>query len=83
MIHDDFFNRARIIRTISRSVATLESRVLVSARRLRDLKAAPEDMGIEAIGPMERTARTLQAVELALADSRGEDASDHPSKVQP
>lgn len=61
VIHDDFFNRARIIRTISRSVATLESRVLVSARRLRDLKAAPDGVEIEAIEPVERTARVLQA----------------------
>jgi len=35
--------------------------VLVSARRLRDLKAAPEDVEIEAIAPIERTARALQA----------------------
>jgi DNA recombination protein RmuC len=45
----------------NKSVATLESRVLVSARRFRDLKAAPEDMEIEAIEPVERTARALQA----------------------
>jgi DNA recombination protein RmuC len=47
------------------SVATLESRVLVSARRFRDLKAAPEDVEIEAIDPVERTARTLQAAALS------------------
>jgi len=43
------------------SVSTLERRVLVSARKLRDLKAAPEDVEIEAIEPVERTARALQA----------------------
>jgi DNA recombination protein RmuC len=43
------------------SVATLESRVLVSARRLRDLKAAPEDTEIETIEPVERTTRALEA----------------------
>jgi DNA recombination protein RmuC len=47
------------------SVATLESRVLVSARRFRDLKAAPEDVEIDAIEPVERTARTLQAAALS------------------
>jgi DNA recombination protein RmuC len=41
-----------------------ESRVLVSARRLRDLKAAPEGVEIEPIEPVERTARALQAPEL-------------------
>ncbi len=46
------------------SVATLETRVLVSARRFRDLKAAPEDMEIEALEPVERTARELQAMDL-------------------
>lgn len=41
-----------------------ESRVLVSARRLRDLKAGAEDVEIETIEPVERTARALQEVEL-------------------
>jgi len=36
-----------------------------ATRRLRDLKATPEDVGIEAIEPVERTARALQSVELA------------------
>jgi DNA recombination protein RmuC len=56
----------------NKSVATLESRVLVSARRLRDLKAAPEDMEIEAIEPVERTARALQAGELAALPAGGD-----------
>jgi hypothetical protein len=34
--------------------------MLVSARRLRDLKAAPEDVEIETIEAVERTARALQ-----------------------
>ncbi|HZP93100.1 MAG TPA: hypothetical protein VFB20_09480 [Burkholderiales bacterium] len=38
--------------------------MLVSARRLRDLKAAPEDVEIEAIEPVERTVRAPQATEL-------------------
>ncbi|MGQ0752309.1 MAG: DNA recombination protein RmuC [Betaproteobacteria bacterium] len=56
----------KAVEAYNSSVATLESRVLVSARRLRDLKAAPEDVEIEAIEPVERTTRALQAVELAL-----------------
>ncbi|MGH8631861.1 MAG: hypothetical protein ACREU7_14015 [Burkholderiales bacterium] len=41
--------------------------MLVSARRLRDLKAAPEDVEIEAIEPVERTAQAFQAVDLLAA----------------
>ncbi|MGE5465542.1 MAG: DNA recombination protein RmuC [Methanocella sp.] len=51
----------KAVEAYNKSVSTLESRVLVSARRLRDLKAAPEDTEIEVIEPVERTARALQA----------------------
>ncbi len=52
--------------------ATLEARVLVSARRLRDLQAAPEGVEIEAIGPVERTPRRLQVLDVPSAGERGE-----------
>ena len=42
-------------------IATLESRVLVSARRLRELKAGAEDLEIEVIEPVERVARRFYA----------------------
>lgn len=42
-------------------VPTLERRVLVSAGKLSDLKAAAEDAEIEIIELVERTARVLQA----------------------
>lgn len=61
----------KAVEAYNRSVATFESRVLVSARRLRDLKAAPEDTEIEVIEPIERTTRALQAPEVAQADVRG------------
>ena len=48
----------------NKSVATLESRVLVSARKFRDLKAAPEDREIRELGPVEATTRLVQAPEL-------------------
>lgn len=52
---------------------TLESRALIPASRLRDLKAAPEDVEIEAIAPIERTARALQAPTLtSLSDDHRE-----------
>jgi DNA recombination protein RmuC len=60
----------KAVEAYNKSVATLESRVLVSARRLRDLKAGPDDMEIEAIEPVERTARVLQGT-AAIASSSG------------
>jgi DNA recombination protein RmuC len=65
----------KAVEAYNKSVATLESRVLVSARRLRELKAAPESAEIEAIEPVERTARTLQAAEL-LPGSGGRPEKD-------
>lgn len=75
--------RLTMMQTSSSVPTTLESRVLVSARRLRDLKAAPADIEIEAIEPVERTARAVQAPELALANSREEDANDNALKAHP
>jgi DNA recombination protein RmuC len=58
----------KAVEAYNRSVATLEGRVLVSARRLRDLKAAPEGAEIAALEPIERATRALQAVELSLVN---------------
>jgi DNA recombination protein RmuC len=55
-----------------RSVATLESRVLVSARRLRDLEAVPADFEIDAIESIERRARTLRAPEMVVLPAAAE-----------
>jgi len=46
------------------ATGTLESRVLVSARRLRELKAAPDDLEIDALEQIDRTPRALQAADL-------------------
>ena len=54
----------RAVDAYNAATATLESRVLVSARRLRELKAAPEGAEVEALEPVERTPRRLQAVEM-------------------
>ncbi len=48
----------------NKSVSTLESRVLVSARKFRDLKAAPDDRELRELAPLDNAARELQAPEL-------------------
>jgi DNA recombination protein RmuC len=50
------------VKSYNESVASLENRVLVSARRLRDLKAGAEDVEIAPIEPIELVTRKLQAV---------------------
>ena len=52
----------------NKAVKSLESRVLVTARKFRDLKAAPEDGEIRELGQMESVPRALQAPELKDKD---------------
>jgi DNA recombination protein RmuC len=46
------------------AVASLETRVLVSARRFKDLKAVPDDREIGVLEPIELVPRALQLLEL-------------------
>ncbi|WP_448190137.1 DNA recombination protein RmuC [Azospirillum sp. sgz301742] len=46
------------------AVGSLEARVLVSARRFRDLHAAPEGVEIPVLQPLDHTPRQIQAPEL-------------------
>jgi DNA recombination protein RmuC len=46
--------------------ASLESRVLVSARKLRDLKAGADDVEVKALEPVDLLARKLQAVPMLV-----------------
>ena len=46
------------------AVASLETRVLVSARRFRELHAVPDDREIAVLEPIERLPRALQMLEL-------------------
>ncbi len=55
---------ANAVGAYNKSVATLEARVLVSARKFRDLKAGPEDKEIRDLGPVEAIPRALSAPEL-------------------
>jgi DNA recombination protein RmuC len=54
----------KAVEAYNKSVATLESRVLVSARRFRDLKAAPEGAEMSVVEPVDVVPRVLQGVEL-------------------
>jgi DNA recombination protein RmuC len=63
----------RAVEAYNRSVATLESRVLVSARRLRELKAGSETVDIETIEPVDAAPRALQASELSPVPSNGDE----------
>ncbi|MCX7149652.1 MAG: DNA recombination protein RmuC [Rhodocyclales bacterium] len=52
------------------SVASMERRVLVSARKFRDLKVASEDKEIRDLNPVESLPRDVQAPELLAKDDR-------------
>ncbi|MDB4898241.1 MAG: hypothetical protein JWN53_49, partial [Gemmatimonadetes bacterium] len=48
----------------NRAVGSLESRVLVTARRFRDLGVAADRIELPVMDPVETRARALQAAEL-------------------
>ena len=52
------------VEAYNNATGSLESRVLVSARKFRDLKAAPENKEIPGMEPVEPAPRILQAEEL-------------------
>jgi DNA recombination protein RmuC len=58
----------KAVGSYNKSVVTLESRVLVTARKLKDLKAAPEDGEIEAAYAVDACPRALQAPELVAIE---------------
>ena len=57
----------RAVTSYNRAVGSLESRVLVTARRFRELGVAGERTEIEPLAPVGSRARAVQAPELALA----------------
>ena len=61
-------NLSRAVHAYNNASASLESRVLVSARKFEDLKTAPVGMEIKAILPVERTVRVLVEGHAGAAD---------------
>lgn len=65
-------NLGEAVGAYNKSVASLETRVLVSARRFRDLKAATEDKDIPDLSPVEVLPRETQAPEMLPAPASGD-----------
>jgi DNA recombination protein RmuC len=57
----------RTVEAFNGAVGSLESRVLVSARRFKELGAAPASVGIEVLEPVEKTARSLKVLDIGTA----------------
>lgn len=68
----------RSVGAYNKAIGSLEGRVLVSARRFRDLKAAPAEE-IAALEPIGETPRELRAEELALLGAATAGAPALPS----
>jgi DNA recombination protein RmuC len=60
-------NLSRTVEAFNSAVGSLESRVLVSARRFRELGAASSAMEIEVVEPVEKTARSLKVLDIGTA----------------
>ncbi|MDK9712775.1 MAG: DNA recombination protein RmuC [Sulfuritalea sp.] len=63
-------NLGEAVGAYNKSVASMETRVLVSARKFRDLKVAGEDKEIADLNPVEALPRDVQAPELLGKDDR-------------
>jgi len=60
-------NLSRTVEAFNSAVGSLESRVLVSARRFRELGAASSAMEIDVVEPVEKTARQLKVLDIGSA----------------
>ncbi len=64
-------NLGEAVGAYNKSVASMETRVLVSARKFRELKVASEDKEIADLNPVEALPREVQAPELLANDEAG------------
>jgi DNA recombination protein RmuC len=60
-------NLSRTVEAFNSAVGSLESRVLVSARRFRELGAASSAMEIDVVEPVEKIARSLKVLDIGTA----------------
>lgn len=68
----------RAVTSYNRAVGSLESRVLVTARRFRDLGVAPDRSEIDVLDPVGTRARSVQAPELVGSPLVAGDITSHP-----
>jgi DNA recombination protein RmuC len=74
-------NLGTAVESYNDAVGTLESRVLVSARKFRELEATSTEIEIAEVSPLDKTARGLQAPELlALPGSESPALAAPPQK---
>jgi DNA recombination protein RmuC len=60
-------NLSRTVEAFNSAIGTLETRVLVSARRFKDLGAAPGSLDIDVLEPVEKTPRSLKVLDIGKA----------------
>jgi DNA recombination protein RmuC len=60
-------NLARTVEAFNGAVGSLESRVMVSARKFRELGAAPSALEIEMVEPLEKAVRQLKVRDIGTA----------------
>jgi DNA recombination protein RmuC len=76
---------ARAVESYNAAVGSLENRVLVSARKFRDLEAAATEPELEAMLPIETVPRQLQAPELLTSETQQQIAGNvsGPHQLRP